>query len=74
GHAMRACAAYKWHTKHVFFLKGSWCVLLDGIMSEGEMYKRLKDADVCNVPTCLAFVDVECIPKQQPQTVRLSKE
>ncbi|KAF8839516.1 hypothetical protein BDN67DRAFT_953305 [Paxillus ammoniavirescens] len=74
GRATRACAAYEWHSKRVVFLKDSWRVLLDGVLSEGDTYMRLNSAGVHNVPTCLAFRDVECIPEQRPQTVRLSKE
>lgn len=74
GRATRACPAYEWHGKRTVFLKDSWRVLLDGILSEGETYARLNSAGVRNVPTCIASGDVECIPEQQPQTVRLSKE
>ncbi|KAI5990792.1 hypothetical protein EDC04DRAFT_2587756 [Pisolithus marmoratus] len=67
-HAMRVCAAYEWHSHKKVFLKDS-CIL-----SEGEMYRRLNGAGICNVPTCLAYGDVLCMGEQKTQTVQFLGE
>ncbi|KAI6096465.1 hypothetical protein F5141DRAFT_1067714 [Pisolithus sp. B1] len=69
GHATQAYAAYEWHSHKKFFLKDSWHINLDSILSEGEMYRRLNCAGVHNVPTCLAFMDVPSTAEQKTQPV-----
>ena len=50
--------AYDIERKHRVYLKGSWCVLMDGIQPEGEIYERLYQNNVPNIPLCLAAGDI----------------
>ena len=40
------------------FLKDSWRINLPDILPEGQIYKTLRDAQVRNVPHCLASGDI----------------
>ncbi|KAI6095060.1 hypothetical protein F5141DRAFT_1013963, partial [Pisolithus sp. B1] len=73
-HTTRVCAAYEWHSCKKVFLKDSWQINLHSILSEGEMYRRLNGAGICNVPTCLAYGDVLCMEEQKTQTMRFLGE
>src|ERR1700677_1990886 len=44
-------------TKHVL-LKASWCVLMDDITPEGEVYARLHQHSVPHIPHCSCAGDV----------------
>ncbi|KAI9432886.1 hypothetical protein BJY52DRAFT_1078631, partial [Lactarius psammicola] len=50
--------AYDIHRDRVVFFKDSWRVNYEGIMREGETYKLLNDALICNIPHCSASGDV----------------
>ncbi|KIJ67274.1 hypothetical protein HYDPIDRAFT_84925, partial [Hydnomerulius pinastri MD-312] len=65
---------YEWHSSKVVFFKDSWCVNIEDILSEGVTYGKLNRAGVCNIPTCIASGDVECLPQQKMQAKRLSKK
>jgi hypothetical protein len=42
----------------VVFLKDSWRINLTDIQPEGDIYELLKDAQVSNIPECLAWGDI----------------
>ncbi|KAI9437896.1 hypothetical protein BJY52DRAFT_1229987 [Lactarius psammicola] len=58
GRATRTSITYDIHRDHVVFFKDSWRVNYEGIMREGETYKLLNDALICNIPHCSASGDV----------------
>ncbi|KAF8122089.1 hypothetical protein EV363DRAFT_1090547, partial [Boletus edulis] len=72
GRCTRGTVAYEWRSGRKVFLKDSWRICGDGMLSEGQMYERLNSAHVRNVPTCLGFEDVVGLPLQKTHTLRLS--
>jgi hypothetical protein len=58
GRATRGFKAYDILQGNVVFLKDSWRIDLPDIQPEGQVYQTLRDADVCNVPCCLASGDI----------------
>lgn len=58
GRATRGFKAYDISSKRVVYLKDSWRIDLPSIHAEGLVYKMLNDANVRNVPYCLASGDI----------------
>ncbi|KAI9437064.1 hypothetical protein BJY52DRAFT_1098308, partial [Lactarius psammicola] len=58
GCATHMSIAYDIHRDCVIFFKDSWRVNCEGIMREGETYKLLNNALICNIPHCSASGDV----------------
>ncbi|KAH9953564.1 kinase-like domain-containing protein, partial [Russula dissimulans] len=58
GRWTRLSIAYDVEKGRPVFLKDSWRVLLKGIQAEGEIYRRLHDNNVPNIPPCLLSSDV----------------
>jgi hypothetical protein len=58
GRATRGFKAYDVLQETVVFLKDSWRIDLPDLQAEGQVYRMLRDANVCNVPHCLASGDI----------------
>jgi RIO-like serine/threonine protein kinase fused to N-terminal HTH domain len=58
GRATRGFKAYHISEQKVVFLKDSWRIDLPDIQAEGNVYRTLRDAEVRNVPHCLASGDI----------------
>jgi hypothetical protein len=58
GRATRGFKAYDTLLKTAVFLKDSWRIDLPDIQPEGQVYRTLRNAAVCNVPHCLASGDI----------------
>jgi hypothetical protein len=58
GRWTRTSFAYDIERKRRVFLKDSWRVLMDDIQPEGEIYERLHQNNVPNIPLCLVAGDI----------------
>ena len=58
GCATHGFKAYDVQHGTVVFLKDLWRIDLSDIQAEGQIYKMLRDADVCNVPRYVASGDI----------------
>lgn len=58
GRATRGFTAYDILRKTVVFLKDTWRIDLQDLQPEGQVYRTLNDADVPNVPHCVASGDI----------------
>ena len=47
------------------FFKDSWCLDVNDITPEGQIYAELSDHCVLHVPQCLTSRDVESWPEQK---------
>ncbi|SRR6266702_3212492 len=58
GHWTWTSVAYDIRRKKHVLLKDSWQVLLDSVTPEGEIYAKLRQNSVPNIPFCLRASDV----------------
>ncbi|KAI9436787.1 hypothetical protein BJY52DRAFT_1130340, partial [Lactarius psammicola] len=58
GHWTRTSVAYDVRRKKCVLLKDSWWVLLDSVTPEGEIYTKLHQNSVPNIPFCSCAGDV----------------
>ena len=73
-HVTHGCPAYYVEEGLAVYLKDSWWIIADGIVSEGNTYTELNKKKVLHVSVCLASREVEAHELQQPQTQKCSRE
>jgi len=50
--------AYDVQRDKCVILKDSWCISLEDIMPEGDVYKMLHKGNIPNIPCCLILGDI----------------
>lgn len=58
GRWTRSSIAYDIRNERRVYLKDSWRVSVKGIEAEGEIYRRLHEKEVPNIPPCLLAGDI----------------